>query len=572
MHSFLTTLIFFLCAIGFAIGETSERQINWEKLKTSTDSEALIQSLDSIAQAQKLEGNDKLEWLHLRGKACITLARYDEAMANFQQGIRAFNSNSSDSFNAIFSNQMGVVKYYLGQKVDALRWFSKANDLAKERKMDRLEGFCSNNVGALYTELGKYDSAEVFLLAALDVFDRLGTKNNGAYLQTYRILATNYESMGQIDKSNSMYRKMVSIAKANKDSASLANVLLVLANQEAKLGMKDSALAHVELGAFIYGQDTSQLDLLATGKEYFSGVNAEFGNYEAAYEALKFASSIRQRVFSDALSDKIGEMEAAFNTERERQRRALAESEAAAANKQLQLTALISILLVMGLLGFLLAFRQRQKRKLTEKDIQVQKSRIVAVLEGEERERTRIARDLHDGVSQLLSALKMNLSAAGVDDKPSLNLLDEGINEVRSISHNLLPKQLGKGGLISALDNTINELGSSNYIKTEFINETTELEIDTDRQKNIYRISQEVFNNALKHANANHISCKLQNQKELLILSITDDGVGISLDQIKNSSGIGWKNIMARVEALSGTLNVIPSEKGTHLQFKFPLN
>lgn len=572
MHSLTTTIALFLLVFGFTFAADDHQRIDWKVLKASTDSEALLKDLDSIAIYQTLEGKDKLTWLHLRGKVCVDLAKYDEALEHFHEGLDQLSVNETDTFSAIFSNQIGVVKYYLAQKREALNWFIKANDIARIHNMIKLEAFCSNNIGALYTELQVFDSAEVYLYAALNAFDLSGFKNSSPYLMSYRILATNYESMGEIEKSNAMYKKMVDIAEANKDTASLANIYSMLAMQEAKLGLKDAALRHADLGLSFYKRDTSNLDNIASANEYYSVVHETFGLFEEAYFKLQAASKIRKRMFSKSLSDKVGEMEAAFNTERERQKRALAEAEAEAANKQLQLTALVSILLVLGLVGFLVALRQRQKRKLTEKDVQVQKSRIVAVLEGEERERTRIARDLHDGVSQLLSALKMNLTAAGVDDQPSLNLLDEGINEVRSISHNLLPKQLGKGGLISALDNTINELGSSNYIKSKFINETTELELDTDRQKNIYRISQEVFNNALKHANATRISCKLQNQKEYLLLSITDDGVGLTLEQIKNSSGIGWKNIMARVEALNGNFNVIPTEKGTHLQFKFPVN
>jgi signal transduction histidine kinase len=513
-----------------------------------------------------------LTWLHVRGKICVDLAKYDEALEHFHEGMDQFHTNNTDSFSAIFSNQIGVVKYYLAQKREAIKWFIKANDIAKERDMTKLEAFCSNNVGALYTELKVYDSAEVYLHAALDAFDRSGNTNSQAYLVSYRILATNYESMGEIEKSSDMYSKMVNIAEANKDTGALANIYSMLAMQEARLGLKESAFEHAETGLKYYMRDTANLDNVASANEYYSSVHETFDSYEEAYLKLKEASKIRKRMFSNSLSEKVGEMEAAFNTETERQKRALAESETEAAKQQLQLTALVSILLVLGLLGFLFAFRQRQKRKLTEKDILVQKSRIVAVLEGEERERTRIARDLHDGVSQLLSALKMNLSAAGVNDEPSLNLLDQGINEVRNISHNLLPKQLGKGGLIATLENTMSEIGASSSIKTEFTAQVSTLEISTDQQKNIYRITQEVLNNALKHAKANNIACHLKVDNRQLVLSIIDNGVGISLHQIKNSNGIGWKNIMARVEALSGNLEVQPSEKGTHLRFKFPID
>ena len=111
---------------------------------------------------------------------------------------------------------------------------------------------------------------------------------------SYRILATNYESMGEIEKSSDMYSKMVNIAEANKDTGALANIYSMLAMQEARLGLKESAFEHAETGLKYYMRDTANLDNVASANEYYSSVHETFDSYEEAYLKLKEASKIRK--------------------------------------------------------------------------------------------------------------------------------------------------------------------------------------------------------------------------------------------------------------------------------------
>jgi len=571
-------LLFHLVLCGALRAQANVCGINWRAIDKLEHSEPSIHSLDSIKANCKLNDHEILHWLHIRGKQCITLSRYDEALEHFQEGIQRSMDLKPDTFQAIFSNQMGVVKYYLGQKEDAISWFNKAEKIAVRNKLFKLQAFCLNNAGGIYTELQQYEAAERSLLGALAIYKKMGKNYRPKYLHTYRILATMYENTGQRQRAEAMYIELLEEAKALKDTTTIATTTMYLSYNEALLKNKERALLHAKEALDLLSLDSGNLNAIETGLNNWSQVNAMLGNYDIAYQALRQADRLNRSIYSNELNSKVAEMEVAFNTENERQQKELAQTKAkaaeiklTAAKREFNSLALISILIVLILGSVFVIYRQRQRSKLSEKDIQVQKGRIAALLEGEERERTRIARDLHDGVSQMLFALKLNFSATNISDPQSHELIDKSIAEVRTISHNLLPKKLGENGLVDAIAVLVDQLNNlSTNFKADFSCSITEMHLKQEQQINLYRIIQELINNTIKHSKATQLGLNLSENARELILQFNDNGVGLNPSAIKDAGGIGWKNIMARLELLSGNLELIPVESGTHLTFTIP--
>lgn len=224
--------------------------------------------------------------------------------------------------------------------------------------------------------------------------------------------------------------------------------------------------------------------------------------------------------------------------------------------------ALFSLLSILFL--FLL---HKRKQKLLAANMQAalleQKSNAaIEILDAEERERKRIATDLHDGVGQMISAVKMNLSSLvfkenlwSVQDKilldKTLALVDESYKEVRTVSHNMLPNALLKTGLSSAIRTFIEKIDDKKLHIT-FYTEGLDNRLNNNTEVILYRSIQEIVNNVIKHAKANKLDIALIKDKDGLSCTIEDNGIGFSLNNISN--GIGLKNIKNRIDSLQGTV------------------
>lgn len=216
--------------------------------------------------------------------------------------------------------------------------------------------------------------------------------------------------------------------------------------------------------------------------------------------------------------------------------------------------------------------QQKQLHKMEVSKIE-QKNRISllsAMLEGQEQERSRLARDLHDGLGGLLSGIKIELSAvrAVLENTESMKLmdksmghLDDAVNELRRIAHSMMPEILIRYGLGEAVREYCQRLKTSGvHIECRVFHYTNKM--DHSRQMVLYRIMQELVNNAMKHAEASLIYVQLQQVEDKIFLTVEDDGIGFDKDKVKGKQSAGWTNIRARVEFLNGTMDVL-SEKGS---------
>ncbi|MBN1599303.1 MAG: hypothetical protein JW894_13495 [Bacteroidales bacterium] len=210
---------------------------------------------------------------------------------------------------------------------------------------------------------------------------------------------------------------------------------------------------------------------------------------------------------------------------------------------------------------------------------------IQYVLEGQENERRRLAKEIHDGIGPLLSAVKLNiesLSEAIEKTEPKATttleniteIIDSISNDLRSISHDLMPRLLDKFGLNSAFENLCTQINASGKAEIHFIsNMEAGVRFDKFVELNLYRIGQELLHNTLKHSSASEIHFQLIRHKESLVLMIEDNGRGFDTSELENDDfGIGLKNIDTRARALRGDV-IIDSKigRGTSITVEIPL-
>lgn len=232
------------------------------------------------------------------------------------------------------------------------------------------------------------------------------------------------------------------------------------------------------------------------------------------------------------------------------------------------------IILIISLLTYR-NYRQKQKlqqQRITELETEKKLAATEAVLKGEEQERTRLAKDLHDGLGGMLSGIKHSFTTmkgnivltpdVALAFERSMDMLDSSIKELRMVAHNLMPESLVKFGLDTALKDFCNSITGSGVLQVDYHSFGMEqLKTDQNLEITLYRIIQELVNNSIKHAAAKEAIVQLQHEYGLLSVTVEDNGKGFDTACLDMSRGIGWSNIQNRVDYLKGTLSLI-SEKG----------
>jgi len=200
------------------------------------------------------------------------------------------------------------------------------------------------------------------------------------------------------------------------------------------------------------------------------------------------------------------------------------------------------------------------------KEQEQQHSNVLAMLQGQEVERRRLAREIHDGIGPLLSTIKLNVEALKSEETTPAtkkvgnieSLLQTVTSDLRSISHALMPSSLLDFGLVAALQNLCERVNESGKVVIEFFHKGIEERLHQDIELNLFRIIQELLNNAFKYSEANTITIQLIQYPEMLMLSVEDDGVGFDPQQLPSliDKGIGLQNIETRVATLAGVCNI----------------
>lgn len=207
---------------------------------------------------------------------------------------------------------------------------------------------------------------------------------------------------------------------------------------------------------------------------------------------------------------------------------------------------------------------------------------LKSMLEGQELERKRLAREIHDGIGPILSTLKMNLANIEGDIenlnhelsekfRKSYLMIDEASDDLRSISHNLMPRVLSDFGLIDALETLCDKINTTKNLEISFINSGLRGRLDEVTELGLYRISQELISNSLKHSQAKKITLQLIKRESTLRLTYEDNGIGFDL--AKNNDGIGLINIENRAKALSGQVIIDTQQnRGMTATVEIPLS
>lgn len=219
---------------------------------------------------------------------------------------------------------------------------------------------------------------------------------------------------------------------------------------------------------------------------------------------------------------------------------------------------------------------KEQQQELKQREVRM----FSSFIDGQEDERQRLSRELHDGLGQMIIATKLKSesmlnSGNGINNGNISRLrlmFDNLVDEVRSISNNLMPAVLQEFGLAIALNHICMEIAKHSEIKVIFDSQIPERDIDKRIAVYIFRIAQEALNNAVKHSGASEIIMTLIGNERMISLMVQDDGIGINIDEPCNQDGRGLNSMCERVKLLNGLIDISKGEyHGTIVSVKIPL-
>lgn len=238
-----------------------------------------------------------------------------------------------------------------------------------------------------------------------------------------------------------------------------------------------------------------------------------------------------------------------------------------------------SLLIVVGVVGIILLYFIITIIRYQRRSLRLHKEKIQAEIDTLEKERKRIASDLHDELGPLLSAVKLQINSLDITEPGDQQVIDTSsshidtiITKLREISNNLMPNTLMRKGLKRAIEEFIVNSQQASGLQIKFVC-PQELALDKQKEINIYRIIQELLHNTIKHARATYLIIQITVENNSLLLMTADDGKGFDyFAKAKDNPGLGLRNLQSRAEVMGGDIACLSEPgKGTMYTFEIPV-
>jgi two-component system, NarL family, sensor kinase len=528
--------------------------------------------------------NDDLGIAKLYNKIGIVYQResvFDKALDNQIKALDIFRKFNNDIGVSYSLNNIGIVNQNMGQYEEAIKYHLQS--VAIKEKIGDKTGLAGSyvNIGNIYLIQEDFDSARIFYIKATDMCRLLGDKE---------YLSNSLNNLGKLYIKTKDFANALPVIKESyqlrselTDTKGMVSCLSNLSEIYIGLKLYDSAAAVLNKGMVMAKSAVNCKPELNGIYQNFANLYEATGDTGKALAMYKLYSTTKDSLYTDELGETFADLATKYKTlEKENQ---IQQQEFEIKQRNYWIAGIAGLLVLGALLGYSYYRRMRlqQQAKLQTEILKQQELATKAVIEAEERERKRIAGDLHDGVGQTMSAAKMNLSAIQsnlpfVSEEQRINfekvvhLIDESCQEVRTVSHNMMPNALLKAGLSSAVREFIDKI-DQHIIKISLYTEGLNERIDTNVETVLYRVIQECVNNVIKHAGASQLDISLIKDKEGISTTIEDNGKGFDSKDTTKFNGIGLKNIQSRIDYLKGTVEWDSSPgNGTLVAIHVPVN
>lgn len=434
---------------------------------------------------------------------------------------------------------------------------------------------CINHLAIIHRDAGRFDRARAYVADGLKLAKAQPDSlfSNGLLLTLAVIEQRQSHWAASLPLLRRVENGYKSVPAAQVVPAAWADLYSIMGESLVQTGQPAAAEPYLQK-ALTFARTTRDQKETADALEGLADLAAARHDYRAAFTFHRELELLNDTLRSVAAARTVTEMQAKYKAVEQEARNQVQAAQLTAQQqvirrRNIQLFGGLALALALAGLAYLLYNRRRLRREVefAQERQQLERQRAQAVLDAEEAERRRIGADLHDGVGQLLSVVKLGLGSLREDLAltasqqsqfgEAIELVDESVREVRGISHNLLPNALIKRGLARAVREFLDVVDHAGRIRVHL----ELLGFDTGRlpsttESTLYRVIQELVQNIIKHAQATEMTIQLVRHEAEVTLLVEDNGVGFDPAALGPDAGIGLRNIESRVAYLGGSLQV----------------
>lgn len=584
--------------------------------------------IDSLKQLILTTKDDSLRCLHHLDLAMeYAQVQVDSALTHSQSGLALADASGKAYLRAAAHNILGVCYYYDQKPTQALDHYLLALPLARQSGDRQVLVKTLDNIGIIQLENGQpkpalerfKESLELYQLkgdslnmgrallhlgsvfmaldsmvqsiaytqSALNMFEQIGS----AFGRMICLgnLGEAYAKLGDDRQARRSFALSAQLARDMGVSGSLSIALMGLAQVANRDHQPEEALRWLHEAEQVVAESHDRRGLLGILEEKAKAYFAQ-QRYSEAQTALHQRILIGDSLNQQTYNQQLAKLQVEYDNERKESQ--LARQTLDLQHKNIQiLRQRLSLgglgLLILALLSggwiFYRRDQEKQRRHLQEAIIHEQKLGLKAVLEAQETEQRRVAKELHDGIAQELVAAKMGVELLGTRLGPDQLTLREQVQslgrmlqdtgtQVRQLSHTMLPATLEQQGLIIAMEQLLGRSLGAAQIRYNFQHGAAPTALDDQHALTLYRVLQEALNNILHHAQASRVEVNLSNAQGHLMLTIRDNGRGFDPGKTKSSGTLGLTNMRSRVMNVGGSISIESKKgEGTTVKVDIPL-
>ncbi|WP_298319980.1 tetratricopeptide repeat protein [uncultured Aquimarina sp.] len=490
---------------------------------------------------------------------------YELALSYLKKTLEYFKDDKGSRNKMIILQNIGAQYHLMKNHEEALSYYNEALVLGKDKKYYRPMLDAMNNIGLVYQDKGMHEKAKKAYQESLLICEKLGFLDKQIVI--YNRLEESSKIQGKYQDAYMYFGKKIKI----KDSINE----LQKDNDIRELEIKFKTLQKEKEIKFLQVENTNKKLELANREEAIRNLTLQ-------QEIEKKESEIRKKENENKLLSFQNATEKTLNEnillkKNEEIKDAQLEIQQAETTRQKGFKNIILysfLILLIPVIGLLVTYYQKIKAQseLTKKQEEINEERISSLLkdqelkvikasiESQDKERKRIAQELHDSIGGNLAAIKLQLNNNKNKNEGYIKGINTQIDDtyelVRDLSHNLIPKKFSKNNFCDVLEEYFKNIGGASSLRTS-CSVYPRKEIDLlgeELQIETFKIIQELITNSIKHAKASSIELQLNLVEDELSILFEDDGVGF--DTNKNIEGIGFRNIRSRLNKISGTIDI----------------
>ncbi len=468
--------------------------------------------------------------------ALIELQEYDKALYYLSRAETIIRHTPGNPRLATIWNNMAIVYNKTGKKDASWQYGEQALELARSYEYYHAEYTILQTLATILLDHNEPAKAIPYLEASLQI---KGSSNASYAARTFYLLGCAWYTTGDNNRAEYYFEQALKKAKESKSA--------------------DIAL-----------HTRTQLAALYSKKR----------DYQNAFLQLQHAYRLRDSLMHQDKTTAVHQLEIKYRTTQKdyeiaQKQLLLKEQERLLQQKNIWLGGIAGGAVILACL--LLVIHRNYRHRMHLQAQQQEINNLKASMKGEEKERARIARELHDGIAGMITAVKMNFTAVQnthtflrdtAQFHDAMQLLEETAHEIRHTAHNLTPEILIQHELQDAIDLFCRQVQKSSGLDISFLAYGSFDHLEGDFKLSVYRITQELINNVIKHAQATHAIVQLSRHGNIFGLTVEDDGIGMEIGNHKN--GIGMQHLQSRVKSLNGRLTVEASTgSGTTVYIEF---